>query len=72
MADLPKGVAYYTAQELAEHLRVSVTTIHRAIRDGDLVALRLRGAERSTVRVPAADAHQWILDSLTTDDQPQA
>ena len=60
MSDLPTGVAYYTARELADHLRVSTMTVHRAIRAGELPALRLGVA----VRVPVADAHQWILNSL--------
>ena len=60
MSDLPTGVAYYTVPELARHLRVSTMTVHRAIKAGQLPALRLG----VTVRVPVADAHQWILECL--------
>ena len=64
MSDLPTGVAYYTVPELAGHLRVSTMTVHRAIKAGHLPALRLGPGPRATVRIPAADAHQWILNNL--------
>ena len=67
MSDLPTGVAYYTVPELAGHLRVSTMTIHRAIKAGHLTALRLGPGSKPTVRIPAADAHQWILTLLTTE-----
>ena len=66
MSDLPTGVAYYTISELAAHLRVSEMTIQRAIRTGQLVALRLGTRTRPTVRIPVADAHEWIINSLNT------
>lgn len=61
MSDLPTGVAYYTARELADHLRVSTMTIHRAIDAAELPALRLGAA----VRILVTDAHDWILTRLT-------
>ena len=42
-------------------------TIHRAIKAGHLTALRLGPGLKPTVRIPAADAHQWILTHLTTE-----
>jgi excisionase family DNA binding protein len=66
VSDLPTGVAYYTVPELAAHLRVSTMTVHRAIRAGHLPALRLGTGPKPAVRVPAADAHQWILNQLNT------
>ena len=64
MSDLPTGVAYYTVAELADHLRVSTMTIHRAITAGELPALRLGAA----VRVPVADAHGWILSRMIAEN----
>lgn len=69
MSDLPTGVAYYTISELAAHLRVSEMTIQRAVRAGDLPALQLGLGTRPTVRIPVADAHEWIINNLNTTEE---
>lgn len=63
---LPSGVDYYTVKELADHLRVSSMTVLRAIKAHQLPAVRVGDAPQSWYRIPAVDAHEWILSRLTT------
>jgi len=51
-----------TPDELAEYLKVSVDTIHRAIRTGELPALRI-GAR--LLRIRTEDARQFLRPAET-------
>lgn len=62
---LPSGVDYYSVKELADHLRVSSMTVLRAIKAHQLPAVRVGDAPQSWYRIPAVDAHEWILSRLT-------
>lgn len=48
VALMEPAVEYYTAQEIAAKLRVSVQTVHRMVERGDLKALRVGNRYRIT------------------------
>jgi excisionase family DNA binding protein len=51
--------AFWTAGELAQHLRVDVTTVRRWISSGDLPALRVG----KSLRIPAAAVEDFVARS---------
>jgi excisionase family DNA binding protein len=58
MPDEPQGGMLLTPQEAADLLGLSRETIRRAIRSGELKAIRLG---YRTVRVTKADLDEWIV-----------
>jgi excisionase family DNA binding protein len=63
-AERPSGdslPSYITRLEAAEYARVSIDTIDRAIKVGDLVAQHPRGCGRGRpVRIRRADFYKWL------------
>lgn len=55
---LPENVDFYTAKEVAEHLRISVMSVYRYVDSGKIRGVRIGGS----VRIPA-DALQDVGDS---------
>jgi excisionase family DNA binding protein len=60
-----------TAQELAEALGVSISTVRRMTRDGQIPVVRLRGAVRydlvAVVRTTGSKATAWPTDGVRID-----
>lgn len=48
---------FYSIGQAAERANVSASTIRRAIRDGDLVSLKVRGS----VRIRKSHMDAWLL-----------
>ncbi len=55
MTDDPE---YLTPEEIADRLRLSVRTIYTCIRQGELIALKVRGK----YRVLRADYDTWVKE----------
>lgn len=61
---------YYTIREVAETLRISVSTVRRAIRDGRLQAVRI-GAQRQ-LRVSESSIDDFIAGASESEERPAA
>ncbi|GHG15219.1 helix-turn-helix domain-containing protein [Streptomyces filamentosus] len=55
------GIAPLRAKEVAAALRVDVSTVYLAIRQGDLPAYRV-GAGRGTIRISRTAFDQYVAD----------
>jgi excisionase family DNA binding protein len=55
--------ALLTPAEAARALGVSVSTIYRAVRVGDVGAVRLAGKKRGGMRIPASEVDRLMKDS---------
>ena len=49
-----------TPAEAADALGMSLSSIYRAIRDGDIVAVRLTDTKRGTLRIPASELERRV------------
>jgi excisionase family DNA binding protein len=58
-----------TAAESAEMLRVSVDSIYRAVRTGELRAVRLTSSNRGTIRIPRSELDR-ILQDVGASERP--
>ena len=59
-ADVP---ALVTPAEAAEALRVSVSSIYRAVREGEIHASRLIDAKRGALRIPASELQRLLEEA---------
>ena len=54
---IPKDEVFFTVKEAAERAHVHTSTIRRSIKDGDLVASKIRG----TVRIRASSLDEFLF-----------
>jgi excisionase family DNA binding protein len=52
--------AFVTPAEAAQALRVSVSSIYRAVRDGEIRAVRLTNNKRGALRIPASELEGFL------------
>lgn len=58
-----------TPAEAAQALRISPSSLYRAIRNGDIQAVRLTGAKRGTIRIPASELQRLVEEVPLIDGQ---
>ena len=58
--------ALLTPAESAEVLRVSVTSIYRAVRSGELRAVRLTDTKRGAIRIPMSELERLLDEAGVT------
>jgi excisionase family DNA binding protein len=63
--------ALLTPAEAAQALRISASALYKAIRNGDIKAVRLTGTKRGTIRVPASELHGLLEDVPLQDGRIQ-